>query len=430
MEVEWPPAREAGAQRVWRELLQPIATDMRMSAPKIAEEMVSHIREKLPDMFPDAHTAHEACGSTEESLRQLAQIIEAGADPTRVELPPSTQAILRLAVWRRVPLSDHMRFYRLAQDQLWKWLFARITAVARDVADQATALDLTSGWLFAFVDRAMIRANEAYEFERETWLRGAAATTAAAIEDILGDRERDERAASKRLRYELARYHVGLIAWFDHRPDDGDALSQLSAAIADISKSVLVESTITHPLGSLALAAWFSSHRPLSLDDGQDVSRTRLTSLPAGVSIAFGERGHGIRGFRRTHLEAGHARRVASLTSQRTGDVTRYRNVAVTAMCTADGEHASAFVASVLGPLAAADEQTCRLATTMAMYLRENLSRSRAAVRLGVHPNTVSYRVHQAEELLGRSADSDSLDIQVALTLLPAVRNLGREQAG
>jgi DNA-binding PucR family transcriptional regulator len=112
------------------------------------------------------------------------------------------------------------------------------------------------------------------------------------------------------------------------------------------------------------------------------------------------------------------------------GPVTRYRDVAVTALCTADADHASSFVSGVLGPLAADDEVTFRLAMTLATYLRENRSRTRAAARLKVHPNTVSYRVRQAEELLGRDLGADSLDLQVALTLLPTFGRLERDRAG
>ena len=430
MEVEWPPVREPDAQRVWREVLQPAAAQMRASAAELAERTVSRVRAEVPEMFPDAQIVEEALASTEESLRQLAQIIEVAADPTQAELPPSTLAVFRSAVWRHAPLTDFMRFYRLAQDEVWQWLFARITAASRDAVDLATALQLTTGWLFAFVDRAMTRATQAYEVERETWMRGAAAARAAAIEDILGDRERDGQAASKRLRYDLTRHHIGVIAWVDHVPDKGDALSILSASVAEIARSVAAETSITHPSGSLAVAAWLSGRRAFATD-GMDVfeAGARTLRLPKGVSIAVGEPGYDLKGFRRTYIEADHARRVASLVAPQGGPITLYRNVAVAALCTADSDHASAFVSGILGPLAANDEVTFRLATTLATYLRENRSRTRAAEHLRVHPNTVSYRVRQAEELLGRDVSGDSLDLQVALTLLPALRKLEPDRA-
>ena len=78
----------------------------------------------------------------------------------------------------------------------------------------------------------------------------------------------------------------------------------------------------------------------------------------------------------------------------------------------------------VLGPLAADDESTYRVAMTLAVYLQENRSPARAAQRLTVHPNTVSYRVNQAETILGRPVDTDASELSVALALLPLLAGL------
>lgn len=423
MEVEWPPVREPGAQRVWRDVLQPIAAQMRLSAADLTERTVSHIQAEAPELLPNAQIVEEARSGTEESFSQLAQLIELSADPRRVEPPPSTLAFIRSAVWRQVPLADNMRFYRLAQEQVWQWFFARITATCHDPGDLATALELTTRFLFAFVDGATVRVDEAYEVERETWLRGAAAARADAIDDILADREHDAQAASKRLRYDVGRHHLGIIAWLEHLPETGDALSLLNESISGVARSFAAESSITQPTGSLVVAAWLSGHRAFSTD-GFFEKGPPPSSLPNGLRISVGEPGHGLAGFRRTHIQAGHARRVASLVAPHGGPLTRYQDVAVAALCTADGDHAAAFVSSVLGPLATDDAVTLRLAATLATYLRENRSRTKSAALLGIHPNTVSYRVHQAEELLGRDLTGDLLDLRVALELLPALRRL------
>ena len=62
--------------------------------------------------------------------------------------------------------------------------------------------------------------------------------------------------------------------------------------------------------------------------------------------------------------------------------LTRYRDVAVTAMASIDREQTAAFVTRVLGRLAADEESTYRIATTLAVYLEENRSPARAAQRL------------------------------------------------
>ena len=75
---------------------------------------------------------------------------------------------------------------------------------------------------------------------------------------------------------------------------------------------------------------------------------------------------------------------------------------------------------------AADDETTYRVAMTLAVYLQENRSPARAARRLTVHPNTVTYRINQAEAILGRSVDCDAAEVSVALALLPLLPGMSR----
>ena len=103
------------------------------------------------------------------------------------------------------------------------------------------------------------------------------------------------------------------------------------------------------------------------------------------------------------------------------GGVTRYLDIAVRALATADVDQARAFVARELGPLASRDETNRRLAATVRTYLDENGSRGRAARRLNVHENTVAYRLRQAEEILGRSVDKRTLELRVALAVADLV---------
>jgi DNA-binding PucR family transcriptional regulator len=97
-------------------------------------------------------------------------------------------------------------------------------------------------------------------------------------------------------------------------------------------------------------------------------------------------------------------------------------------MTTVDPEQARAFVLRELGNLAAGDDTTLRLAATVRAYLDEHANRSRTAKRLGVHENTIKYRIRQAEEILGRKIDERHLELRVALTLAGVVRR-GAEPA-
>lgn len=421
---EWPPLHSAIGEHVWREVLQPIAAELRHSAAAVAADTVSLVRGEMPELFVDSQRVEEAMSSTEESVRLFAQLLEVGGDPAHSDLPPSTLAIMRSAVWRQMPLSWHSRFYRLAHEHVWHWLYGRVLERTVDDADRASALDLVTRMLFQFIDRSTTRADEAYEVERETWLQGAAASRAAAIDDLLADRDQDERSLSARLRYDLTRHHIGAVVWWDHPSHGAASLPELSETVAQIGRSNGAESSITHPLGSSAVAGWFSRRRHFEGDVKLGLGKDGGSPLPEGVKVAVGESAAGVNGFKLTHAQAERARQVATLGPP--GDVigTRYRDVAVLALCASDPEHATQFVRRTLGSLAADEESTRRLAMTLNVYLRENQSRTRAAADLSVHPNTVNYRVRRAEELLGRTIDEDSLDLRLALNMLPLLNGL------
>ena len=143
-------------------------------------------------------------------------------------------------------------------------------------------------------------------------------------------------------------------------------------------------------------------------------------------AVALGRPARGVAGFRRTHEEAGHARRVASLAGRSPGSVTSYDSVALAALATVDLGQASRFVADQLGELAADDDTMRRLAATLRVFLDEQGSRARAARRLGLHENTIGYRIRQAEEILGRSVEENALELHVALVLAGVVPAKGR----
>lgn len=89
-----------------------------------------------------------------------------------------------------------------------------------------------------------------------------------------------------------------------------------------------------------------------------------------------------------------------------------------------DIEDLRSFADEVLGSLRRHDrEHRSVYLRTLATYLRENGSLQRAARRLHVHPNTVTYRLSRVEEITGLDLDvyQDRLMAQVALEILDAV---------
>ena len=84
------------------------------------------------------------------------------------------------------------------------------------------------------------------------------------------------------------------------------------------------------------------------------------------------------------------------------------------------------FADEVMGPLAAHEKQhRSGYMKTLAVYLRENGSLQRAARRLHVHPNTVTYRLNRVENITGLDLAryQDRLMAQVALEIVEALED-------
>jgi len=125
-----------------------------------------------------------------------------------------------------------------------------------------------------------------------------------------------------------------------------------------------------------------------------------------------------------SHDEALVTRRVVELRSLRPGTVVGYRAADLTALLTADPVEAVRFTEAELGQLLEDTDDAARLRATIRVYLEENLSAARAARRLGIHRNTVVYRVKQTERLLGHPIDRRRLQLEVALRLSEMIDGL------
>jgi DNA-binding PucR family transcriptional regulator len=137
----------------------------------------------------------------------------------------------------------------------------------------------------------------------------------------------------------------------------------------------------------------------------------------ASIRAAVGAPGVGVEGFRASHAQALHARRVADLTGLPPGRIQYFTDIALAALATVDPQLATWFVRRELGTLAEHTDSADRISSTLAAYLDENASHARAARRLGVHENTVAYRVRQAETIIGHPVDERRLELGVALHL-------------
>jgi DNA-binding PucR family transcriptional regulator len=289
----------------------------------------------------------------------------------------------------------------------------RARAKFSDLAEMADVMEQFTAASFAFTDALTERISAEYQAERERWVRTAAAVRSELIGELLSGAAVDSLAASRALRYELARHHVAFVAWGDSPDLVTGADAGLETVAAGIAGALGIDNPLLSPVGQGTLAAWLGSRTPIALEA---VSRV---GVPDGVSVAIGSCGVGVAGFRRSYEEALRAREIAILAGRR--GAIEYRDVALLTVATWDLARAREFVEAELGALAGVDEGTRRLAATMRVYLEELGSPRRAGHRLGVHENTVASRVRAAEELLGAPSDRRVPQLMLALELLDVV---------
>jgi DNA-binding PucR family transcriptional regulator len=137
----------------------------------------------------------------------------------------------------------------------------------------------------------------------------------------------------------------------------------------------------------------------------------------AAVLVGQGGPGTGLSGFRRSHREACDALRVARLAGYPAGRITRFDHVEIAALCCNDPASCRAFIAERLGVLAAQTEEAQRLRATLEAYFDANCNFRATAVRMGLHHNTVRYRLDRAEALLGRPPSEERFKLELALHL-------------
>jgi DNA-binding PucR family transcriptional regulator len=281
-----------------------------------------------------------------------------------------------------------------------------------------------SRYLFAYVDAVCTRLVQDYEQERARWIRGAMAARAELVKAIIEGETVDARAATATLRYDVTRRHLGFIVWADAVAQGGAVGSAaLDAAAVALAAEFGGGQVLTVQIGERVVWAWTAHTRPA---EPEEVS---ASALHQGMRAAVGRPHQGLRGMGRSHHEARAARRVSELLASRSATITGYRSVSLTALLTIDPGEATRFVEAELGKLADMTEATIRLRDTLRVYLDEKQSPTRAARRLGVHENTVTYRVKQSEEILKCSIDERRLELETALLLSEALRGLRETSA-
>jgi DNA-binding PucR family transcriptional regulator len=405
-----------GSEERMRELVLSFTEDPQWLR-SVLQDITDAIHAELRDVDADPELRASTYASTDSVLRLIVDLSRTGRPPREALPPPAAVDYAREFVRRGLSLDSLLRAYHIGHATFFRRWAAMAHETVTDPHELTEAIELGADWTFDYVETLSDGLVQRYGEERERWVRSAAAVRSQVIDALLAGEHIDPERASRRLGYELGRNHLAFMIWSDAPHERGDiALAMIERAALQLVSSLGMATPLLVPRARLCVAGWIGSRGD---DHVVDLERAHLNiqSFPT-VLAAFGSPGSGIAGFARSHREASHARRIAQLTQQRPGTVTRYDAVALAALASVDVDQAREFVNAELGQLVADDDQSLRLSATLRVYLEENMSPSRASRRLGVHEHTITNRIRSAQELLPHPIEQRACELQVALRLI------------
>ncbi len=387
----------------------------------VVARLDSAIVARVPELA-DRDMSRDLAASTRAHARTLLSNLT--SDSFEFSLPPEAHAFARTIARRGLDLRVLLRTYHAGMEAVLEYMNEAVeqrTVPPRiERAVMLRMFDRTTKWISMSVELL----TDTYVEERERVLRAALNRRTETVRALLAGEELDTDQAALRLGYRLTGHHLAFVLWTDQSEPGGDAevtdlLDRVAARVtADLGGAGL----LTVSSGASGMWAW------AGIDDQAHAAELaapgRIEQLLAGsidepVRVAFGVPGARIAGFRTGHREAMAARQVAER-----GDgarrVVAYRDVEIAYLAGVDAEAMRGLIERELRGLAGPDAASARLRRTLHTYLTQQRSPEATARALGVHKNTVRYRLQRIEELLGHPVEQRGLALEVALTCLDA----------
>jgi len=200
--------------------------------------------------------------------------------------------------------------------------------------------------------------------------------------------------------YGIDGWHIGLVA------RGGGAAAVMRRLAALLGRDLLEVS-----VANATAWAWLGGQRRL---DFAEIERSVSTSALEGLSIAVGEPGMGLPGWRTTHDQA---RAALALALHRPGTLTRYADDPLLASALRDVTVRVSLRQIFVEPLSHERDGGTVSRSTLRAYLAAGRNASTAAHVLGVNRHTVERRLRRIEERLGRPIQSCAPELELALRL-------------
>ena len=375
-----------------------------MRIEEMRRGLVVRLRERRPEIEQAALTRVRAISDPQETadpeyMQGLRLTVGAaigygidaleGSEDRAPPIPTTLLSQARLAARNRVPLETVLRRY-----------FAGYTMLGDFVIEEAERAGIARGSSLkrvlrvqaALFEQVVAAVSEEYGREAE-WPDSAEERRARYVQRLLAG----ELLDAPDLPYELGGHHLGAVAT---GRGCAEALKEMARTLDRRLLAVGQEKD--------TLWAWLGSRRPF---DAEQLTELSGWGLPAGMTLAIGEPGEGLAGWRLSHRQAQAALPVAQRTER---SFVRYGEVALLAATLQDDLLIASLRQLYLDPLEAERDGGQTLRATLCAYFASGRNSSSAASSLGVSDRTVANRLRTVEARLGRPP---GIDMEIALRL-------------
>ena len=385
----------------------------------VSSDIRRSLEEDIPELRGDAGVVELLGASVEGNIDTILRALRYDIAVQRVEAPAAALEYARRLAQHGVPVNALVRAYRLGQRRVTELVLGEVRALDIEPSTRLAVIEAIGAMLFEYIDWISQQVVVVYEDERERWLENQNNVRALRVREVMAeDKPIDIDAATTSIGYPLRWHHVALVMWYPDLGAEAGELVRLQRFLRELAHAVQAAASPLFVAADRVTGwGWLSYHT--AAPDAVSSVRQFALNRPDSPSVTIGTMAPGLDGFRASHREAEGARGVAVAGGVHEPAVIAAADpgVSIAALLAGNIVAAGEWVSKVLGDLAVDSESDARLRDTLHLYLRCGCSYTGAAEELGLHFNSVKYRVSRALARRGRPMDADRLDVEVALVL-------------
>lgn len=238
-------------------------------------------------------------------------------------------------------------------------------------------------------------------------MQGTLARRMGTVTAILRGEPTDLSGASVALGYPLQRHHTAMVGWV-HDDDRPAGLTRAASAFATQVAELFGGQAFYVASGTSGAWGWPATSRE------PDLSLIMQLGIPPGVSVTVGNTGCGLDGFRRSHKDARATQRLFA-DGVPGNHPLLYDDVELAILLGTDMEGLRALVKRDLHGLADPSPGTAKIRQTLLAFYTQSQHLGLTPDSLGIHKNTVRYRLQQAQNLLTHPLDQRRAKVEMAL---------------